>query len=228
VNEQAAQEYVSLPIPESQRLIDFEQAEVLTLESFPPQYLLAVSGTKPYLNMDVRLMPRVYIRQPEYWGIEVVGSLPGGIGLPALAPYSVSVRLNGTMGTRGIEVIGATRTETIELPPPDDTGPRPNGLPPRELFRHWRHSHEEDTQEAEVYRPAAFDFPPAFGRLGFEIRPNGEFVAHEIGPADEPLELPGRWTAADADRIGVCVEGRDPYTLTILSVDAELLRIRRR
>ena len=78
-----------------------------------------------------------------------------------------------------------------------------------------------------MYRPAEFSFPAAFVRRGFEIRANGELVAHEIGPADEPLELPGRWVAIDAGRIGVCVESRDPYAMTILSVDEEVLRLRR-
>ena len=72
--------------------------------------------------MRVDLLPRVHIQQPEYWGIEVVGCLPGGIGLPALAPYTVSLRLAGVTGTRGVEVIGATRTERIAVPPYEDAG----------------------------------------------------------------------------------------------------------
>jgi hypothetical protein len=106
-----------LPAPTSTRLIDFEKAEIRTLESFPPQHVLVVSGTKPFMNMEVTLEPLVFIRQPEFWGIEVVGRLPGGVGLPALAPYQVSLPLAGIMGTRGIEVIGATRSEKIELDP---------------------------------------------------------------------------------------------------------------
>ena len=105
-----------LPAPASSRLIDFDRVEVVTLESFPPQFVLVVSGTKPFLNMDVSLVPLVYVRQPEYWGIEVVGRLPGGIGLPALAPYRVSLALAGSLGTQGIEVIGASRTERIDVP----------------------------------------------------------------------------------------------------------------
>jgi hypothetical protein len=105
-----------LPAPTSTRLIDFEKVEIRTLESFPPQHVLVVSGTKPYMNMKVTLEPLTYIRQPEYWGIEVVGRLPGGIGLPALAPYTVSIPLAGITGTKGIEVIGASRSEKREVP----------------------------------------------------------------------------------------------------------------
>ena len=104
-----------LPAPASSRLIGFERVEIVVLESFPPQFVLVVSGIKPWLNMEVTLDPLTYVRQPEYWGIEVVGRLPGGIGLPAVAPYKVSLPLAGIIGTKGIEVIGATRTERRDI-----------------------------------------------------------------------------------------------------------------
>ncbi len=96
-------------------LLDFDSVEIVTLESFPPQYVLIVSGTKPYRNMQVTLEPYVYVRRPEYWGIAVVGRIPGGVGLPALAPYEATLRLTGIIGTRGIEVIGASRSERHEI-----------------------------------------------------------------------------------------------------------------
>ena len=58
--------------------------------------------------------PVIYIQQPEYWAIEVVGSLRG-IGLPALAPYAVSIPLAGIIGTKGIEVVGATRSQRFDI-----------------------------------------------------------------------------------------------------------------
>jgi hypothetical protein len=116
MNEAQLEALVRLPAPQSCWVIDFEKAEVAVLESFPPQYLLVVSGTKPYINMKVDLVPLVYIQQPEYWGIEVVGCLPG-IGLPATAPYRISLNLAGVMGTKGIEVIGANTRQTIQVPP---------------------------------------------------------------------------------------------------------------
>ena len=100
---------------QSVRLIDFEGARVIG-GFLPNTYILVVSGTKPYLNMNVELSPLTYIRQPEYWGIEVVGSLRG-IGLPTTAPYSVSLPLDSILGTKGIEVIGAGEREQIDVPP---------------------------------------------------------------------------------------------------------------
>ena len=109
--------FTSAPPATGFRLLDFDYADVVTLESFPPQFVLRVSGTKPMANMQVQLVPLVFIRQPEYWGIEVVGSLPGGIGLPALAPYEVTLPLAGFLGTQGIEVIGASRVQRFDISP---------------------------------------------------------------------------------------------------------------
>lgn len=109
------QAFYDLPAASSGRLVDFDYAQVITLRSLPPQHILRVSGVKPYLNMTVRLVPLVYVSQPGYWEIEVVGSLPG-VGLPALVPYEVSLPVTATMGTRGIEVVGATRRERIDVP----------------------------------------------------------------------------------------------------------------
>ena len=113
-DEEQMQRFTSAPPATGFRLLDFDHADVVTLESFPPQFVLRVSGTKPLANMHVQLAPLVFIRQPEYWGIEVVGSLTG-IGLPALAPYEVSLPLTGFLGTQGIEVIGATRMQRFDI-----------------------------------------------------------------------------------------------------------------
>jgi hypothetical protein len=115
MNEEQLKTYTKLPPPGSSRLINFDLAEIVTLDSFPPRHVLKVTGVKPFLNMEVDLVPLVYIRQPEYWGIEVVGRLRG-IGLPAMAPYTVSMPLDGFVGTQGIEVIGATRSQKIGVP----------------------------------------------------------------------------------------------------------------
>jgi hypothetical protein len=124
MNAEQLEEYTKLPAAQSSRLIDFDKAEIVTFPIFPPKYLLTVSGVKRWVNMEVRLVPLVFIRQPDYWGIEVTGRLPG-IGLPALSPYNVSLLLDGFIGTEGIEVIGATRSEKIKVP---SEGTSPGGL----------------------------------------------------------------------------------------------------
>jgi hypothetical protein len=104
------------PQAQTSRLLDFERAEVRTLESYPPRYMLIVEGTKPCLNMTVDLTPLIYVQQPEYWGVEVIGTLRGGLCLPALASYAADL-LDPPVGTKGIEVIGATMRERIDFPP---------------------------------------------------------------------------------------------------------------
>jgi hypothetical protein len=104
----------ALPAPSTVRVIDFETAEVMP-GFLPKTFFLIVTGTKPLLTMKVELVPLVYIRQPEYWGIEVIGS-QSGIGLPATAPYHVALDISHLLGTKGIEVIGATRREKFRVP----------------------------------------------------------------------------------------------------------------
>jgi len=100
---------------ESAHLVDFETAEVVG-GIVNDTSILVVAGQKPYLNMQVMLSPLIYIVQPDYWQIEVVGVLPG-IGLPAFGPYVTHLDLAGVVGKKGIEVVGATKTEKFEVPP---------------------------------------------------------------------------------------------------------------
>ena len=98
------------------QLIDFETAEVISPMIYPPQPTLVVTGVKPHPEMEISLKPLVYVSQPQYQGIQVVGSpaLPDGpYPAPAIAPvpYSVQLKLDGITGTEGVEVIGATCSE---------------------------------------------------------------------------------------------------------------------
>ena len=103
------------PAPTSSRLIDFERVEIITLESFPPESVLVVSGVKAAANVEVSLNPLAYVRQPEYWGIEVVGTTRGENGSVAPVPYQDWLSLPGVIGTKGIEVIGAGRSERRDV-----------------------------------------------------------------------------------------------------------------
>ena len=108
------EELVELKTASSVRLIPFERAEVRP-GFLPGSFILVVSGDAPCLNMDVALSPLIYVRCPEYWGIEVTGTLPAGFCLPALKPYVATIDLAGITGSRGIEVIGADGSKTFEV-----------------------------------------------------------------------------------------------------------------
>jgi hypothetical protein len=108
------QTFEAAPAAKSTRLISFDRAEVQRC-GFVGEPVLVVSGEAPCANMQIALQPLIFIRCPEYWGIEVVGTLPGGVCLTAIKPYKVTIPLTGIIGSKGIEVIGANKTEKIEL-----------------------------------------------------------------------------------------------------------------
>ena len=105
--------FSKLPAPEACRIIDFDKAQVVP-GIVNGTWFLIVSGSKPYISMRVELSPRIYVTQPDYWGIEVVGCL-AGISGPTLTPYVAVLPLQGAIGTKGIEVIGATRSEKKDI-----------------------------------------------------------------------------------------------------------------
>lgn len=103
-----------------ERLIDFDRADVITPMIYPPQPRLVVSGTLPHPEMEVTLVPLVYVSAPPYWGVQVVGSLSAeeaeGPMLTIALPFSVELDLESCTGTVGVDVIGASRTEQIGVP----------------------------------------------------------------------------------------------------------------
>jgi heat shock protein HslJ len=99
--------------------IDFDTATVTPVaasDSTRPstRNRLTVTGTKAATNVYVGLVPVKYIAQPVYWGIVVTGC-SSGIGMPVLTPYRASYEFDWTMGTCGIEVIGASRSQQFDL-----------------------------------------------------------------------------------------------------------------
>jgi len=96
------------------QLIEYEKADVISPRIYPPRNVLVVSGRKPWANMTVTLRPVTYVDQPEYWRVEVIGTVPT-IGQPAIVPYMVELPLAEATGTAGVEVIGSNGSEKIDL-----------------------------------------------------------------------------------------------------------------
>jgi hypothetical protein len=97
-----------------------------------------------------------------------------------------------------------------------------------EIFKHWVHSREEDKEGTKVYRPSDYDFPPARGRKGFEIKEDGEFIKYEIAPDDRLKPVVGHWKEMGEDKIRVEFEGaeQESFTLDIVSVDDRTLNVK--
>jgi len=108
--------FAKSPEAKTCRRIDFETAEVRP-GIVGGTWILVVRGQKPCANMAVELVAYVYVRQPEYWEIEVVACLKGGICLPAQTPFTAALPLAGVTGTKGVQVVGATKTKKIDVPP---------------------------------------------------------------------------------------------------------------
>jgi hypothetical protein len=104
----------------SSRLIDFERADVITPMIYPPQPRLVVTGTKPHPDVEVTLVPLVYVSQPSHLGIQVVATTTHDgphVSQPiANVPFAVELDLRGCNGSQGVEVIGETGTEKIAVP----------------------------------------------------------------------------------------------------------------
>ena len=95
------------------------------------------------------------------------------------------------------------------------------------IYKHWVHSHEEDTVDKKVYRPSTFEFPQSRGRDGFELRENGEFILYVTGPTDKSEKILGNFTI-HSDKLNVeLVSIQKSYTMTILSCDENRLIIQK-
>lgn len=99
---------------------------------------------------------------------------------------------------------------------------------PRQIFRRWIHSREEDQADTLVYRPKDYPFPPARGREGLEFRENGEFIRYQIGATDRSLGVPGRWSVNNTNEVEVQFpnQSASSYTLTILECDEQILKVK--
>ena len=96
------------------------------------------------------------------------------------------------------------------------------------LAGRWVHSHEEDTGDELVFRPADFSFPPSRGRLRLELQADGRFVRSGPGPTDRPVPTRGKWKLENGV-LSLKAEGAaaEERRLEIASVTPEKLVVRR-
>jgi hypothetical protein len=95
------------------------------------------------------------------------------------------------------------------------------------LVGDWTHSHEEDSGEEMVFRPASHAFPPSRGRLSLRLRADDTYVESSPGPVDAPQESQGRW-ALEGDRLVLEGEGERPgHAWRIAAVEADRLAVRK-
>lgn len=75
------------------------------------------------------------------------------------------------------------------------------------LVGSWAHSHEEDHDGVQVYRPADRELPPSRGRTAFTLRPDSTAAAGLPGPTDRGIRTDdGTWSLT-GDVLSVDVPG---------------------
>ena len=111
-------------VPQGQ-IIDFEKAELRRLP-FQDSLYLWVKGRFAASGFDVRLAPRIYKNgRPDYWAIDVAAftrlvaandvAANDHDDLSDKLTFERSVPLIGITGTKGVRVIGANRSQQIEI-----------------------------------------------------------------------------------------------------------------
>jgi hypothetical protein len=100
-----------------------------------------------------------------------------------------------------------------------------------ELFRHrWIHSFEEDSVQAQVYRPQSWDFPLSRRpRQAFELRAEGTAQLFLPGAEDRPEAADASWTEEEGQLLIRTVKkgSRSPLTLRIIESGTDKLLVRR-
>ncbi len=94
------------------------------------------------------------------------------------------------------------------------------------LQRHWVHSHEEDTEDEMVFRPATYALPPSRGRASFELRPDGSYAERSPGPVDVPEESSGHWSL-DGDRLVLDADEGTGQAWEVAAVDDDRLTLKK-
>jgi len=100
--------------------------------------------------------------------------------------------------------------------------------PNKALFKKWIHSHEDDEGDVKAYRPDIYQFPPARGRSGLTLKENGEFIQHNIHPADRgTVPVKGNWKDLSDNKIfKITLEDGTSYQIEIMSLEDEMLKIK--
>ena len=100
-------------------------------------------------------------------------------------------------------------------------------IDPSILRGRWVHSHEEDTNGEQVFRPASYAFPPSRGRTELVLRPDGSYGESAPGPVDRPEEGGGGAWTLDGDLLELRAADGSARRLKIASATADRLVVER-
>jgi hypothetical protein len=66
--------------------------------------------------MEVSLSHEAYQGRPAYWRTVVIGCVKNGLLMPIAAPYYITMNLDRFVGTKGVEIVGASRAVRRAVP----------------------------------------------------------------------------------------------------------------
>jgi hypothetical protein len=94
------------------------------------------------------------------------------------------------------------------------------------ISKAWIHSHEEDSGDEMVFRPAAYPYPRSRGRTGYDLHPDGALGLTGPSPEDKQQSAAGRWEMPKHDELLLTIPGEDKrkFTITSLSDDKLVLK----
>lgn len=96
---------VAEPLPETCVPIDFSEAHIVHEGA---DWVLEVSGRSAHRPEDIRLLPVMYVMQPDYWQVMLVGCPERDGATGPVRPYKVRLKVNGSIGHKGIRLLGAS------------------------------------------------------------------------------------------------------------------------
>jgi hypothetical protein len=94
------------------------------------------------------------------------------------------------------------------------------------LAKTWVHSHEEDKEGLQVFRPADYPLPPARGRDALRLEPDGSLVKSIPGPDDRASALPAGSWKVDGKKLILEQQGGTSKEYVIERVDPDKLLLR--
>ena len=99
---------------------------------------------------------------------------------------------------------------------------------PQLLHGRWLRAPEEDTDAVLVYRPAGYPLPPARGREGLELNPDGTARCVGIGRTDLATHRSGRWhLAGDVVTVTFDDAAGDTKSLRITEASRDIMRVQK-
>lgn len=97
-----------------------------------------------------------------------------------------------------------------------------------QLVGSWTHSHEEDRDGLELWRPADYPFPPARGRTTFTLLPDHGAVVGTPGLDDRGTTQAGTWSLEQRPDGDVLIVDLPQWRATyfVAAADPEHLELR--